>query len=57
MGVKTKSNCNGDAPVELYCEHCEEAFWTDETMVNTCPVCGFQSMTTADNRTQDKPAQ
>jgi len=51
MGVQTQSETDGDAPVEMYCEHCEDTFWTDETMLNDCPECGFQSMTTANNRT------
>ena len=47
MGVKTQSDCPGDAPLEMQCAECDDTFWTDETMLNDCPDCGFQSMTPA----------
>jgi len=44
MGVKTQSETDGDAPAEMYCANCDSTFWTDETMLNTCPDCGRNSM-------------
>ena len=47
MGVQTEADTDGDAPLEMYCDECDGTFWTDETMANDCPDCGFQSMTPA----------
>ena len=45
MAQATPDAVDGDHPVELLCEDCEATFWTDETMGNDCPECGFMSMT------------
>lgn len=39
MGVKHKTDCPGDAPVQLHCTACDTDYWTDETMMNECPDC------------------
>jgi rubredoxin len=64
MGVELREECDGEAPIEMACDHCGHdeqspsgpaaqsvrrggTFWTDETMNNTCPSCGHNSMTPA----------
>jgi len=47
MGVQTRADCDGDKAIEMKCAECDDTFWTDETMLNTCPDCGHYSMTPA----------
>lgn len=47
MGVETKAETEGEAPIKMHCDHCDDTFWTDETMINDCPGCGHNSMTPA----------
>jgi len=48
MGYETKSDCEGESPVEMECNNSDcdtDTFWTDEIDLNTCPECNVRSMT------------